>query len=78
MKNKKSKWGLSRLNTLFFGSLMGVMITILIVVIFDFKPFSNHILNIYWVQILWLIVLYSVILPMMLFPKCKWSKWWSK
>ena len=74
---KKVNWESSRIRKFFFGSIIGLIITVVFAVTFDIVPFKSRFLNTYWIGILWIGVLYSVLLTIKWFPNSKWSKWWD-
>jgi len=69
----------NRITILFFSCIFGMMLTLTVVVLTNFKPFpNNHILDTFWINILWIGLLCSVVFPVQFLPNCKWSKWWTK
>jgi hypothetical protein len=69
----------NRIPKMFFGSIFGMMITLVVVILTNFKPFPhNNILDSNWIVFMWLLFMYSVIAPVYLLPNSKWSKWWTK
>lgn len=72
---KNSDW--RRTDTLFFGSMFGVLLLTLIVVVFDIKWFNGTVIESTWISMVWLFILMIVILPVRFLPKTKWAKWWN-
>ena len=74
--NNKQNW--QRTDTLFFGSMFGMTLTVLLVVLFNITIFKNTLLENDWISIFWVSILLIIIIPVRLFPNSNWSKWWRK
>ncbi len=78
MKKDKINYGFRRTDVLFFGTLIGMMLTTLLVILFDLKWFDNTTFEGNWISLFWVIGMFLIIAPVRLLPNTKWAKWWNK
>jgi hypothetical protein len=75
---KTKNYGFRRTDVLFFGTMIGMALTILLVILFDLKWFENTIFDDTWISLFWIVGMFIVIFPVRMFPNMKYSKWWNK
>lgn len=74
---KKINYGFRRTDVLFFGVMIGMLLTMFSVVLFGLNLFNDTIFNNTWISLFWISLLSVVILPVRFFPNTKWAKWWD-
>jgi hypothetical protein len=77
MKKDKINYGFRRTDVLFFGVIIGMMLTIVLVLLFGLNWFDISAFGGTWITLSWISLLSVVILPVRLFPNTKWAKWWD-